>query len=380
MTWIRHFLLPVLAIAAAPAPTAWLANATQAQSVGYDDPQVVVLTNLSVMRGSVTLTERGIRLVANSGSTLDLDHRQVLALAESLDEAYPQVLRRMNLDDDQELQRLFRWCLQNHLPHRAAAILASAQLGSHPPKLLDGLQRQLALYRPPEPPAEVASPILSDATAAAVALNERQSAAQLEKQIDTALAQLPDNAERYFNRELQPKLIAGCAAAQCHHAQRSGLALWHDGHGHVGIRGYSRRNLFQVLQWVDVDQPAESELLLRARTAHGNPPSQPWVVDSQEYQLLEYWTYALSRDPTRYYAEVVLPSVVAATPSPPEPAVDSKSTPTAEIATVGFEEAPSPVSPDQLLESGRPLPLPAQLIPCDPLPFNRKYHPQRREN
>ena len=372
MPWNCRIIFPLIACALA----VLAAGRTSVVAQAGPESQVVVLANLNVLRGAVTLTERGLKLETTSGSTIELAHAQIWALAESVDEAYPQIARKLNLSNDADLQQLLQWCLQNHLVERAEALVAWAGTESRTPALLDGMQRQITQYRTQSAAASPA-PASAHSLPGNVGPREPQAAAAWEKQIDTALAQLPKNAERYFNRELQPKLIAGCAAANCHHAQRSGLALWHDGSGHVGIRGYSRRNLFQVLQWIDVERPAESPLLARARTAHGEPASTAWGADSAEYQLLEYWTYALSRDPARYYEEVVLPSIAAQLQeNPPMPPDESSSERAPEIATVGFDEVPSPVPPEKLIEAG-PEPLPATLVPCDPLPFNRKYHPGR---
>lgn len=342
-----------------------------------DEPQVVVLSNLSVLRGDTTLTARGLRLETSPGSHLELPHQQIWALAATLDEAYLQIAPRLRLDEDAELQKLFRWCLQNQLLERAAALVSVAQTESRPAAVISGMQTELeqalAAAELPPRPAATSLPLGQPAPAAA----------DRDREIDQTLAGLPRNAERFFNRELQPKLLSSCATAGCHQAPREGLALWHDGSGHVGIRAHSRRNLFQVLQWIDRNQPANSELLARVRTAHGAPASESWDAAAPSYQLLEYWVYAVSRDPSRYYNDVVLPSLAGQLPERSDQfsaaaPMSASAAAQPEIATVGFEEIPSPVPPEKLIEPATPPPA-VELVPCDPLPFNRKYHPGRRE-
>ncbi len=261
--------------------------------------QIVVLRNLSVLMGHVDLTDRGVRVRTADGSRLELTTSQVICLADSLDDAYRQLAKVADLNSEKDVRQLFGWCLRSGLHDRAAELIGRIQ--SQQTELATSLNNQLQIAIRNQKNRASVSPLPTGGSIDVAA----QRKPPTEQEIAKALADLPDNAERFFNRELQPKLLAGCAAANCHDAHHQGLALWHDANFQAGARGFSHRNLYEILQWIDRDNPAASRFLEMARTPHGVPPSEALTATQTTYQRLEYWVYAISRDPSRYYSEVV---------------------------------------------------------------------------
>jgi hypothetical protein len=275
---------------------------------------------------------------------------------------------------------MFSWCLRNGLLDRGEELVRRCESSASSAALASALRMQWRLARQKldstaaelSPPSKV--PALS---------GEREPPG--EREVAAALESLPENAERFFTRELQSKLIAGCAAANCHDARSDGLAFWHDGNLHSGGRGFTRRNLYQILRFIDRENPASSRLLEQARTPHGTPRSTALERSQPAYQLLEYWVYAISKDPSRYHADVLAAQASAAESAASDTggaAGSATAPPLADAETVvpaGFVDSPPvPIPPSALISS--PAEPGSKSIPCDPAIFNEKYHAARTKN
>lgn len=341
----------------------WTRSLAAQQAV---DSMVVVLKSLGVMTGQVTQIADGIELRSSLGSTTVLRFDQIACLADSLDAAYLQLVEASNLDDGQTLQRLFDWSLRNGLDDRAGELLMQAKSRGVDSKTQQLMQRRL------ESAAIESRRVRNQIWASDVDPPARVADANV-TEIAEAIESLPAGAEGFFNQQIHSKLVIGCAAAKCHTRESESLALWHHGKGIANPRGLTRHNLYQVLKFVDRDEPARSKIIKLAQTAHGGQTKPSFDTDDVALQLLISWTYSVSRHPERYLTEVIQRggSPAPATHDPPIGNSD-------EVSQVGFlETPPAPSAPPQ--SSSQPTEsegvMPAD--PCDPILFNRVHHPER---
>lgn len=333
------------------------------------DSMVVVLSNLGVLRGQVTTTDDGVNVRTDSGSLAILRPDQVACLAESLDDAYQQLLAATDANDVRKLERLFDWCLRNGLGDRAAELLTLLKSRQVPASELQRMQRRLDHF------AIAARRALNQSWPSEIESVREKPLGNLQE-IETAIKSLPDQAEAFFNQQIHAKLVLGCTAAKCHARDSLAMPIWHLGKGIANPRGLTRRNLFEVLQHVDRENPAASKILEMAITPHGGQTKPTFDKEDTAYRLLQNWTYAVSQHPENYWTEVVQNAGRPATAKPAE--VENPAPQENLVTQVGFEELDStPVAPPQMDGNPAGPPLVAPVDPCDPLLFNRQFHPDR---
>lgn len=325
---------------------------------------VVVLKSFGTMRGDVTQVPEGIKVTAENGSITVLRFDQVACLAESLDAAYQQLSENVSFRDPNSFSPLFDWCLRNGLTQRAAEILAQTHSAKLDPSIRQSMQRRL------------------DTRIQTVATENNQawpsefeqiptSTTITAEQIDGVVEALPRGTEAFFNQQLHSKMVIGCSAAQCHSAETAQLPLRHHGKGMITPRGLTRHNLYQFLQYVDRNAPAESRILEMARTAHGSQKEPAFVLDDVGYLMLQQWVYAVSDHPEKYLTEVIQQQQPTQAPS-----VQDNSPPENVISQVGFvDDSAIPEVPAQSTQKPEPAAAISQL--CDPDVFNRRHHPTR---
>ncbi len=342
------------------------------QNLASSDSMVVVLKNDAVIIGEVTQTNDGISVRTSSGSTAEFRLNQVACLAESIDAAYEQLTSTADLTKPDELQRFFDWSLRHGLPIRSGELLAKAQTQNMDPAIIQLMQRRID--------GALAEKRAAQNQPAAVAITPKTTVrVASQKEIDAAIKSLPSGSEAFFNQKLHARLIAGCAASKCHSRESESLSLSHDGKGVAVPRGYTRRNLHQVLRWVDRENPAASKLIEMAHTTHGGQTKPSFEQGAQSLQLLQYWTYAISQHPENYLTEVVgvstVPTTAAVTASLPQTQAEL---PNNVVAQVGFVEVrPIPTVPEQTNGQPGSADEPINSGPCDPLLFNQTHHPDR---
>jgi len=229
---------------------------------------VLVLRNGNVLPGVVQRQGNHYR-VENEGSILQIPASQVDMACASLVDAYEQRRQhRVGNATDAQLE-LARWCLRHGLLAEAAREILDARTDDpgHPALRTLDLQLQQGL-------ADEASRLQRQRDAVALAAHVEpvvtEEVAQPERLIEPTAA-----VQERFVRSIQPMLIHGCTTSGCHapNSQQSmKLDRWAlEG---SGIPNLIRKNLEQVLYQVDVEDPASSPLMRRARQAHGMHNSQ----------------------------------------------------------------------------------------------------------
>jgi|GEM_PF-3151500 len=238
-----------------------LQGATNAEPTNTEDDSesvagILVLSNGNVLEGKIQRLANFYR-IEFPRSELQVRVGQVDMFCHNLDEAYERRrLQRTGSSADSHVE-LARWCLRHGLLQYASRELLDARSidPEHRQLLLLERQLQLALRnrvasrRPDSLASNTTTPTDDD----------------LE-----SLESVPDWARTLFVRQIQPMLVDSCATSGCHqpgssesfHLNR--LAM--EGAGHPTT---TMRNLVATLAQLDLDSPAKSKLLERAKTAHG---------------------------------------------------------------------------------------------------------------
>ena len=231
------------------------AELSNAEDDGESVVGILVLRNGNVLEGKIQRLADFYR-IEFPRSELQVPVGQVDMFCHNLDEAYERRrFQRTGSSADSHVE-LARWCLRHRLLEYAARELLDARSidPDHRQLLLLERQLQLALRN------RAASRLVPEPGAATTPTDD-----DLE-----LLESVPDWARTLFVRQIQPLLVDSCATSGCHqpgssesfHLNR--LALEGAGHPATTIR-----NLVATLAQLDLDSPAKSKLLERAKTAHG---------------------------------------------------------------------------------------------------------------
>jgi len=348
MTTPYRLILCAAAVVAAAVAGALAADRAEPTATGH----VLILINERTVEGDIERVGDQYRVRHAVGETW-VPGDKVLRLCADMADAYRALRARANLNDPDECLRLGRWCHGHGLSAEALEnVAAAAKLDpnhAEARRLLAGLQRAAAA-----PPLTPAAP-----TAAAPELFEGP-------ELDTA-------ARAAFATKVEPILMNACAG--CHTANRCGsfkLARTYD------TTSFSRvslqQNLAAVLAQVNLQQPQESKLLVKAVTAH-DPQARQAPLNSKQmaaYHTIEDWVqttlasnpHLRERSPPPTPAAAAIPAPLAPSPAPPTPAVSAKPAP------------PSPAPPSAGFAAARPAPVPTGPVDeFDPILFNRQGQP-----
>jgi hypothetical protein len=248
-------------------PLALLAVCTRAQPPGAvaQTGKVLVLENERTLEGDIERLGEQYRVRRSVGETW-IQGVRVLRLCASLEEAYRFLRGRANLNDPDEHLRLAEWCRERGLREQA---LAEA--------------RQAVALRPDHPRSQRLLTVLEQAPAAPVAARA---------EAEPACPMLDVNTESLaaFATRVQPILMNACAG--CHANGKGGaFKLVRSFEVGIGNRRHTQQNLTAVLGQVNLGQPQNSPLLLKAVSFHASGMEQPPLKGQQAaaYKTLEDW-------------------------------------------------------------------------------------------
>ena len=238
------------------------------------DERVVVLRNGNSFAGDVTETER--RVIVRRGSTqVAFDPHEVDLIADNLQDSYRQQAARIPQGNVAAREKLMSWCIQNHLPHCAAAQLELLRKEHPTLPHFELWQRRIASHArlggknilPPKAPEHPDVRVALDAK-----------------------SKLSESAQAGFVRRIQPILWNRCAQATCHgRLTKTDFPL---------VRGRSRnttqRNLGATLRQLHADTPQQSLLWLSANEFHGGAKKRA-ITEHELVQLLD-WMLTVNRD------------------------------------------------------------------------------------
>jgi len=357
---------------------------------------VLVMRSGEVFRG--TITRAGDRhLVTVPGGQISVKSSDVDVCCRSLEEAYQLRKRRKPSDSVRDHLELAQWCQRHGMLDAARQELADAKAvdPSHP--MIPLLERRVAAVRIAEQPKPASGKPLEGRLAAA--------------DLDRMIRGMPSGTVETFTQIIQPMLMNNCTTAGCHGPGATDtFSLIRIPPNSPPSRRMTQRNLHAVLQWVNLESPEASPLLVAPSKPHG-PARAPVFTDRQvaQYRQLLEWVYRVSQMPAPP------PPVVQANHEAPkqgtsqvDPAVfnapeetDSPESPFPPNLMPEGHSPEDPNGPSGNLPSGPPASVPPtppwgpqstrpdvqrgadipQFVPADPFDpeiFNRQYFPAEK--
>jgi hypothetical protein len=338
MTTTYRLILCAAGVVTAAGAGALAADRSAPAATGH----VLLLDSERTVEGDIERVGDEYRVRRAAGETW-VPQEKVLRLCADMDEAYQFLRGRANLNDPDELLRLARWC-HGHSLSAPALECATAAVKLNPNhiearRLLNGLQRLAAsVPAAPRPHAEPAEPV--------------------------ELPELNTEARAAFVTKVEPILMNACAS--CHTSNRGGSFKLTRGYDAApGHRLSVQQNLAAVLGQVNLQQPQESKLLVKAVTAH-DPQAREAPLNKKQmaaYHTLEDWVQTtLANNP-----HLRDRAAQSAAPPPPSPEPKAIGPPAAEArpsAPAGFAaQRPAPAKPTTPVDE------------FDPALFNRQSQP-----
>lgn len=234
---------------------------------------VLLLKSGQLMRGEITRAGDQYVVAIGVGTEVRIPADKVDAQCADLEGAYDWKLRRLSGEGAGPHLDLAEWCLRHNL-HRQCAQQLSLALASEPnhPRFAPIDRRLQLAMAAPEPAVKSTTPVSS------IVSNE---------ELDKMLRELPKGSLERFSTIVQPMLNNRCGAAHCHGATSiSEFHLLRPPTGVGASQRFTHRNLYAALQFVDREEPAESELLTFPQQPHGGAKEAPLDVKGKS-QLAE---------------------------------------------------------------------------------------------
>ncbi len=328
-----------------------------------DRGKVLLLKTGHAMEGDIE--KLGLEFCVRRGkSEVRIAVDKAVRLCADWNDAYAYAQTLIKADDANDHVKLARWCHTHRLIDKA---LGEARFALElQPDNDEAKQIVVLLERMAKAPASTPAPAPVEIPQSAV----QPAAATVDVSFSTLVA---------FTNNVQPILMNTCAT--CH-------ATGHGGKFHLervsesAKKAGTQRNLAAVLEYVDVERPAISPLLVKAITPHGGVLA-PAIKDrsAKPAQSIQQWleqTIAKNPQLKDYYAArkpasaPLKTSVESGFASPPmkEPAPPR---PTVPNVTRGVAQQETPVK-----QAPPPVAQPAAVLDdWDAELFNRQFHPRR---
>jgi hypothetical protein len=268
---------PLLILALLHLP-AGLAHAQAPSSAPLTPPtrgKVLLLDNDRILEGDIEKVDGQYRVRRTVGEVW-VPADRCKRLCKDLDETYEVMKRQINLKDADERLRLSRWCQMNGLKEHALheAKIALDMRPEHPEsvQLVQMLQRFTVAKSPV--PASLAQPAAPQITL------KTHAAAR-------APLDVSNESLVFFSTRVQPILMNTCIS--CHsHGNGGGFQLVRPNDG--GPRTAAQANLNAALDFINLDRPVLSPLLIKAVVAHGGASAAPLKGrQSPPFQTMQTW-------------------------------------------------------------------------------------------
>ncbi len=309
---------------------------------------VLVLRNGNILRGKLQQRGKFYHVYMPNGE-LQIREQQVEMACQNIEEAYQRRREaRAGSTADSHFE-LASWCLRHGLLDYAKAEIQGAQTTdpNHPRLAL--LQRQLKHSLQMEHRRKQQQQAKVHVTAEPAPLDP------------AAIEKAPQWARALFVRQIQPLVVHSCAAGGCHQSDSKSVfrlnRLAIDGAGHPET---TLRNLAATLEQINWDAAGQSDLLVRAKRAHG-ALSASTPLPPHKLKVLQGWVEQLAEVHRKETELNSLQLVAALPPSPPQqtktqllpPQQQASQEMRGEIRTASYE--------------------PKNADPFDPSAFNSRY-------
>lgn len=238
----------------------------------------IVLRDGTVRTGKIVELAAGYQIVTRKG-TFVFNYDQVRAVAESPSQAYQQIRESFERPTASMHLDLGLWCAKNGLMEEARVEAESALLL--------------------EPTRQQAADLLSQAEAA---LGPEATAIEApENHTPVPVTMIAAQAQGEFIRQIQPLMVNKCGNGNCHGSGSTSdfkLAAVRTGASSQTIR--SSQNLTAILKYTDAVAPAQSPLLVKARSADGHHDGL-FIGNrgTDQYKTLLTWVEKISREEGR---------------------------------------------------------------------------------
>ena len=364
---------------------------------------VVLLKNGNVLKGAVQ--RDGFRVEVRSASgTLVIDSDSVDYFCESMEEAFRLKQAATNPNDVESQVDVFRWCLKHEMYRGAYEQIDVLQLLPIEATRLDYLNRQLTVaverkqriaqanmqrLQPkvidnptPNTTGEIAQVGYEEAieimplpSATGNAASSQVSLPASKRAVEEFTKSFPGEVVSQYKREIEIKLVRNCSNAGCHNSNHESFPLLSKG-GRRDIqvpRLLSQRNFYRLMKFVNLDEPLESPLYLKATQAHGPQSQATYGPNRKETKTLEEWLLSVATpEAQRAHYQRQMEIANAANAS-------QQLEPAPEFPNTQIQQASANL-PDSSIPSVPNLAPRAQTFipkdPFDPEIFNRKYRKQ----
>jgi hypothetical protein len=249
--------------------------------------RLLVLKNGRIVDGKISRSSSGFVVDKPKGSLL-VPYEQVQFAASSRQNAYQKLKAAFPGRTTSNHIKLAQWCLTYQLHDEARSELREA-LEIDPDhdvsrRMLRRLEEVMNPYKPihrdlPKPAPRTADGFQSPKV--------------------ESLAGLSRKAARQFVGKVQPILMNKCGNARCHgRKSQNNFQLTRVRIGRSSSRIFSEKNLAAVLQYVDVDNPARSPLLVVPKGNHGRGGRTIFYGHrgSKQSNLLRKWVHLVAEE------------------------------------------------------------------------------------
>lgn len=245
---------------------------------------ILVLRSGGILRGAITRAGQEY-YVGVGGGEIRIKADDVELSCDNLDEAYRLKAAALPTGHVTEHVALADWCLrQGLLGYAAKEIVLAREADPLFPKL-KLLERRLDVAQHPvEPQVKQAPPKPAE--------QEKPNGS------DDIVRRVPPRSVERFTSTIQPLLLNGCATAACHGTTSNNkLRLERIALGRPTSYRISQRNLASVLSCIDMENPANSSLLLFPLGPHGTANEAILTRrDMEKYRQLVDWVIDVTKN------------------------------------------------------------------------------------
>ena len=349
------------------------ATAAETRSSDRPDQGVIILRNGQVIEGRIA-REDGLYIVDVPDGQIRLKAADVDVACKNLEEGYQRKRATIQVGNVHDHLELVQWCLKHDLLGPAAVELADATAADPNNPMIGALQHRLKMAVEPQK--------LADGTGNATVGPSNDD-------LDRMIRGLPHGAVETFTQLVQPVLMNHCTASGCHGPlSESPLRLFHISGNKTASRRITQRNLYSVLQFVDLDNPQASRLLSAPTEPHGTARYAIFNEhQATQYKRLVDWTNQLSHQPTPEVPAMVASPGVVEPPTSflsgsgpqtlPQDARKARQLPATAQSQATHRGGTHP--PAKAIGEAAPASYNQPVDPHDPELFNRRYAPEKKQ-
>ncbi|MAV37035.1 MAG: hypothetical protein CMJ59_16435 [Planctomycetaceae bacterium] len=330
-------------------------------------PTLLVLRNGQILRGTVTHVGDHYLVVIGPSSQVRVPAGQVDYACHTFDQVYRVKVANTRLATARGHLKLAEWCLRHKLRTRAADhLLTAIAVDPDEPEIL----RVQRFWTAASQPAGPSKPTVTVPPSTVP-----------HQEVEATLRTLPPTTIERFTHKVQPLLMNYCGNSNCHGPNAdSSFRLVRPLFAKRMTRRFTQRNLHTILNYIDRQNPSQSQLLTIPKQPHGNL-STPVFDERREpqYLKLEQWVDKFGRRdrpavPPPHVAPP--PNVVLTKPNDFQEEPPVQDAPGDGAMLEELVDTLSAQDPSESTDTKQPRPDSRRFVPRDPFDpqiFNRRY-------